>query len=43
MSMEQKFFKLLADFNELKKTNKYLQKEDPEAFNVLLNFLVTIA
>ena len=42
MSMEQKFFKLLADFNELKKTNKYLQKEDPEAFQVLLKFLVTI-
>jgi len=42
MSMEQKFFKLLAYSNELKKTNKYLQKEDPEAFQVLLKFLVTI-
>ena len=42
MSMEEKFFKLLSDFNELKKTNKYLQKEDPEAFQVLLKFLVTI-
>jgi hypothetical protein len=40
--MEQKFFKLLTDFNELKKPNKYLQKEDPEAFQVLLKFLVTI-
>jgi hypothetical protein len=34
--MEEKFFKLLADFNELKKTNKYLQREDPEAFQIFL-------
>ena len=43
MSMtQQKFFKLLKYSNELKKNKKYLQKEDPEAFEYLLKFLVTI-
>jgi hypothetical protein len=43
MSMEQRFFKLLKYSNELKRNNKYLDKEDPEAFDTLLKFLVTIA
>ena len=42
MSMEQRFFKLLKYSNELKRNNKYLDKEDPEAFDTLLKFLVTI-
>jgi len=39
---QQTFFKLLKDSNELKNNNKYLNEEDPEAFQVLLNFSVTI-
>ena len=42
MNEQQKFFKLLKYSNKLKRNNKYLDKEDPEAFNVLLNFSVTI-
>lgn len=41
--MEQKkFFKLLAYFNELRKVDKNLMSEDPEAFRVLLDFMVII-
>ena len=40
--MEYNFFKLLAYSNELKKNKKFLQKENPEAFKVLFDFLVTI-
>jgi hypothetical protein len=42
MNDQQNFFKLLKYSNELKKNKKSLRKEDPEAFNVLLNFSVTI-
>jgi len=42
MNEEQKFFKLLRYSNELKINNKYLDNEDPEAFDTLLNFLVII-
>ena len=42
MNDQQKFFKLLKYSNELKVNNKYLDKEDPEAFDTLLNFLVRI-
>ena len=40
--MKSDFFKLLAYSNELKKNKKFLQKENPEAFKVLFDFLVTI-
>jgi hypothetical protein len=43
MNEQQKFFKLLKYSNELKRNNKYLDKEDPEAFDTLLKFLVIIA
>ena len=42
MNDQQNFFKLLKYSNELKRNNKYLDKEDSEAFNLLLNFSVTI-
>jgi len=42
MNDQQNFFKLLKCSNELKKNNKYLDKEDPEAFDTLLKFLVRI-
>lgn len=42
MNDQQNFFKLLKYSNELKRTNKYLDKEDPEAFDTLLKFLVRI-
>ena len=42
MNEQQNFFKLLKCSNELKKNNKYLDKEDPEAFDILLKFLVRI-
>lgn len=42
MSMKQRFFKLLKYSNELKKDNKYLSKEDLEAFDTLLHFMVII-
>ena len=42
MDEQQKFFKLLKYSNELKKNKKSLRKEDFEAFNLLLNFSVTI-
>jgi hypothetical protein len=42
MNEQQKFFKLLKYLNELKKNKKSLRKKDFEAFNVLLNFSVTI-
>lgn len=40
--MTYNFFKLLADSNELRKKNKLLEEENPEAFQVLLDFLVAI-
>jgi hypothetical protein len=40
--MKYNFFKLLAYSNELKQNKKSLLKEDPEAFDVLLHFLVRI-
>jgi len=43
MSIEEDFFKLLKYSNELKRNKKYLQEEDPKAFDTLLNFLVKIA
>jgi len=42
MNEQQNFFKLLQYSNELKKNKKSLRKKDPEAFNVLLDFSVTI-
>jgi hypothetical protein len=42
MNEQQKFFKLLKYSNELKKNKKSLRKKDSEAFNLLLNFSVTI-
>ena len=42
MNDQQNFFKLLKYSNELKRNNKYLDKEDPEAFDTLLEFLVRI-
>lgn len=42
MNEQQNFFKLLKYSNELKRNNKYLDKEDPEAFDTLLKFLVRI-
>ena len=42
MNEQQKFFKLLKYSNELKKNKKYLSKEDPEAFDMLLHFSVRI-
>ena len=43
MNEQQNFFKLLKYSNQLKRNNKYLDKEDPEAFDTLLKFLVIIA
>ena len=42
MNDQQKFFKLLEYSNGLKIRNKYLNKEDPEAFDILLKFLEKI-
>jgi len=42
MNDQQKFFKLLKYSNELKRNNKSLRKEDPEAFDTLLKFVVII-
>ena len=42
MNEQQKFFKLLKYSNELKKNKKSLRKEDPEVFDVFLDFLVRI-
>ena len=42
MNDQQNFFKLLKYSNELKKNKKSLRKKDSEAFNLLLNFSVTI-
>ena len=42
MNDQQNFFKRLKYSNKLKINNKYLDKEDPEAFDTLLKFLVTI-
>ena len=42
MNDQQNFFKLSKYSNELKRNNKYLDKEDPEAFDILLKFLVRI-
>ena len=43
MNDQQNFFKLLKYSNKLKRNNKYLSKQDPEAFDTLLKFLVIIA
>ena len=43
MNDQQNFFKLFEYSNKLKLNNKYLNKEDFEAFNTLLKFLVIIA
>ena len=42
MSDKQKFFELLKYSNELNQDQKSLRKEDYAAFELLLNFLVTI-
>ena len=42
MNDQQNFSKLLKYSNELKIDSKYLSKEDPEAFDTLLKFLVRI-
>jgi len=42
MKDQQKFFKLLEYSNESKISNKYLNKEDPEVFDILLRFLERI-
>ena len=42
MNEQQKFFKLLKYSNDLKKNKKSLRKKDPDVFNLLLNFSVTI-
>ena len=42
MTEQQKFFKLLTYENKLKENKKSLMKEDSEAFDLLLNFSVTI-
>jgi hypothetical protein len=42
MNEQEKFFKLLKYSNELKKNKKSLLKENPEVFDVLLDFLVRI-
>lgn len=42
MNDQQNFFELLKYSNELKKDNKSLRKKDYKAFNLLLDFLVTI-
>ena len=42
MNDQQNFFKLLKYSNELKRNNKSLKNEDPEAFDTLLKFLVRI-
>jgi hypothetical protein len=42
MNDQQNFFKLLKYSNKLKINNKYLSKQDPEAFDTLLKFLVII-
>jgi hypothetical protein len=43
MAIEQRFFKLLKYSNELARKKTYLNREDPEAFDTLFKFLVTIA
>ena len=42
MNPQQHFLKLLKYSNELKKINKSLKNEDPEVFDVFLDFLVRI-
>jgi hypothetical protein len=42
VSDQQNFFNLLKYSNELEINNKYLYKENPEAFDILLKFLVRI-
>jgi len=42
MNPQQHFLKLLKYSNELKKKNKSLKNEDPEVFDVFLDFLVRI-
>jgi hypothetical protein len=40
--MKEKFFKLLKSSNELRKNKRFLEKENPEAFDLLLKDLVRI-
>ena len=42
LNPQQHFLKLLKYSNELKKKSKFLQNEDPEVFDVFLDFLVRI-
>jgi len=42
MNLQQHFLKLLKYSNELKEKNKSLKNEDPEVFDLFLNFLVRI-
>ena len=42
MNQQQHFFKLLKYSNKLKKNEKSLRNEDPELFDVFLDFLVRI-
>lgn len=42
MTLDQEFFTLLKYSNQLKRNNKYLEKEDSKAFTTLLKFMVTI-
>jgi len=42
MNKKNTFFNLLAESNRLKKNQKSLQKENPEAFKVFLGFLLII-
>ena len=42
MNPQQHFLKLLKYSNKLKKNNKSLKNEDPEVFDVFLDFLVRI-
>jgi hypothetical protein len=42
MNEQKRFFQLLKYSNELRKDNKYLKKEDPDSFKVLLHFSATI-
>lgn len=42
MLLEERFFKLLKYSNKLERNSKYLENEDPEAFDVFLHFLVRI-
>jgi uncharacterized protein YueI len=42
MTEQEKFFHLLKSSNELRRNNKYFEKEDPTGYNELLTILVKI-